>query len=123
MFKKNKEAKLVLCFFTATVITYLILGALDQSWINEVEFEVVYGGSFNVTIAENGDVKTNSMYGLGKVSLIRVGRDLWILEATVQKLDSDDDTLYVYFKDKNGEMLATDSTNEAFGIANINLVL
>ncbi len=120
----SKNIVIVLVFIVVAASAYLMMGFVDQrSQVNEVVFEVVYGGSFNVTIIENGQVRTSAMYGLGKMTMFRIGSGTWVLEATVKKLDSDSGTLYVYFKSMNGEILTSDSTSESFGTASISLIL
>jgi hypothetical protein len=119
-----KNIIIILVFIAVATGAYFMMGFVDhRSQVNEVVFEVVYGGSFNVTIIENGQVKTSAMYGLGKMTLFRIGSGTWVLEATVRKLDSDTGTLYVYFKSMDGEILASDSTSESFGTASISLIL
>jgi hypothetical protein len=120
----SKNIIIILIFITVAASAYVMMGLVDQdSQINEVVFEVVYGGSFNVTIIENGQVKTSAMYGLGKMTLFRIGSGTWVLEATVKKLDSDAGTLYAYFKTLDGEILVSDHTSESFGTATISLIL
>ncbi len=111
-------------FLAIAVSVFFIIGVVNRDFqLNEVVFEVIYGGSFNVTIIENGVTKTSSTYGLVKTTLVRVGGGKWTIEVNVQKLDAGSGTLYVYLKSVSGEILASDSTNEPFGVGTLFLML
>ena len=111
-------------FVAIAMSVFFVIGVMNRDFqLNEVVFEVIYGGSFNVTIIENGVTTTSSTYGLVKTTLVRLGGGKWIIEVNVQKLDSGSGTLYVYLKSSDGEILASDSTNESFGVATVFLML
>ncbi len=71
----------------------------------------------------NGQVSIKSTYGLVKTTLVRLGEGKWDISASVEKLCPGDGALYVYFKTVDGEVLASDSTSEPHGVANITLTL
>jgi hypothetical protein len=111
-------------FVAVAVSVFFVIGVVNRDFqLNEVVLEVTYGGSFNVTIIENGVTTTSTTYGLVKTTLVRIGGDKWTIEVNVRKMDSDSGTLYVYLKSSDGEILASDSTCEPFGVATVFLML
>ena len=123
MVSVSKAAGLGFAAVSIAVFIFVLLSGIteDRNQVNKVVLEVVYGGSFNVTVTENGRVSIQSMYGLVRTTLVRVDED-WVISASV-KLDAGNGALYVCFKTVDGEILASDSTSEPMGTASVSLTL
>jgi len=90
--------------------------------VNDVVLEILYGGSFNAIVTENGRESALPGYGFARKSFVRVGEE-WVISVSVEKLDAGNGALYVYFKTVDGEVLASDSTSEPNGMASVSLTL
>jgi hypothetical protein len=124
MVSGRKILLLGIALITVTISSFLLVGVLKQdSRSNEVIFEVIYSGNFEVIINENDQVKKISSYGMLRNTLKRVSEGEWVIEMNVTKLSGDTGTLYVYVKSIYGEILVSDSVNEPFGTASVSLVL
>jgi len=95
----------------------------EEQRVNTVELEVVYGGSFNLTITGNGEERFQSSYGFVKTILQRLDGEEWNISVSVQKLDAGSGTMYVRFRDMDGTVLASGSTNEPLGVVRLALTL
>jgi hypothetical protein len=124
MVSGTKILLLGIALITVSAGSFLLVGVLKHdSQANEIIFEVIYSGNFEVTIIEDGQVKKISSYGMLRNTLERVSEDEWVIEVNVTKQSGDTGTLYVYIKSIYGEILASDSVNEPFGTASVSLVL
>ncbi len=125
MVSVSKVAGLGFAVVSIAVMTFALLSGIteDGQRVNRVILEVVYDGSFNVTVMMNGQVSIPSTYGLVKTTLVRLGEREWVISASVEKLCPENETLYVYFKTVDGEVLASDSTSEPMGTASVSLTL
>jgi hypothetical protein len=124
MVSGKKILLLGIALITVSVSSFLLVGVLKQdSRANEVIFEVIYSGNFEVTIIESGQVKKISSYGMLRNTLERVSEGEWVIEVNVTKMSGDTGTLHVYVKSIYGEILASDSVNEPFGTASVFLTL
>ena len=125
MVSVSKVARLSLAAVSIAVMTFELLSGIteDEPRLNRVILELVYGGSFNVTVMINGQVSIQSTYGLVKTTLVRLSEGKWDISASVEKLDLGDGALYVYFKTVDEEVLASDSTSEPMGTASVSLTL
>ena len=111
MVSVSKVAGLGFAAASIAVLTFALLSGIteDGQRVNRVILEVVYDGSFNVTVIMNGQVSIQSTYGLVKTTLVRLSEGKGEISASVEKLDPGNGTLYVDFKTVDREVLASDS--------------
>ena len=97
----SKVAGLGFAAVSIAVLIFALLSGIteDEPRLNRVILEVVYGGSFNVTIIKNGQVSIQSTYGLVKTTLVRLGEGKWDISASVEKLDLGDGGSLCVFQD------------------------
>lgn len=119
----SKVAGLGFAAFSIAVLIFVFFSGVtdDGQHVNRVILEVLYGGSFNATVTVNGRERVLSGYGLFRTTLVRVGEGEWVISAVMEKLDGGNGALHVYFRMVDGEVLASDSTSEAFGVARVSL--
>ena len=114
-------------FVTASiaVVIFLLFSGFtyEEQQVNTVELEVIYGGSFNITITGNGQERFQSSYGFMKTILQRLDGEEWNISVSVQKLDAGSGTIYVRLLDMDGTVLVSDSTNEPLGVVSLALTL
>ena len=124
MVSVSKIAGLGFAAVSIAVLIFVFFSGVTEpeQRVNEVVLEIIYGGSFNAMVTENGRERVHSGYGFVRMSLVRGGED-WVISVSVEKLDAGTGALYVYFKTVDGEVLACDSTSEPMGTASVSLTL
>lgn len=104
------------------VATLMLTGMIgDQRGIDEVVIVVDYYDSWNMTLSENGSVKSLSGFGKMERVLMRPADGPWTINMRVQKLDGSNGYIRVRIRLRDGTILKEGSTSTPYGTVDISL--
>ena len=93
----------------------------DQNDIEQLILEVDYYNNWNMTVSENGSVKSLSGFGKMERLFVRPFDGKWVFIINASKLDDSLNNLSVRFKLVDGTILKHDSTTEPYGTVTLTL--
>ena len=102
------------------VATLMLTGMIgNQRSVDEVIIVVDYYDSWNMTLSENGSIK--SLSGFGKIErvLMRPTDGLWTINMRVHKLDASNGYIRARIRLRDGTILKEDSTSAPYGTVDI----
>jgi len=104
------------------VATLMLTGIIgDQRGVDEVVLVVDYYDSWNMTLSENGSMKSLSGFGKMERVLMRPTDGPWTINMRVQKLDASSSYIRARIRLRDGTILKEDSTSAPYGTVDISI--
>jgi hypothetical protein len=104
------------------VATLMLTGIIgDQRNVDEVVLVVDYFDSWNMTLSENGYVKSLSGFGRMERVLMRPTYGIWTINMRVYKLDGSEGYMKVRIRLRDGTVLQEASTSAPYGTVDISI--